>query len=194
MDADLYEHLKNTITNHPNELQPTDHPDNDKQDLSQGQGSPDPESATSKSDNTRRPRSTSSSLPEEMGQVVHAISSSQWAARLGNLMGTVKKQVLIYGKLIWLTSIRARPCLRQLKTRQARNLKMFDLDLLSLLLLTPLLPMSKSIDSEILTPLLPTRLNTDQANRHHLLEFQAASCSHTLNQLQMLLKRNLPLL
>ena len=91
MDADVYEHLNNTITNNPNEQQRTDHPDNDKQDPTQGQGSPNPESASS---NTRRQRTMSSSLPEEIDQVVHAISSSQWAARLGNLMGTVKKQVL----------------------------------------------------------------------------------------------------
>lgn len=91
MDADLYEHLNKTITNDPNEQQHTDHPDNDKQ---QGQGSLDPESATPRNDNTRRQRTMSSSLPEEIDQVVHAISSSQWAARLGNLMGNVKKQVL----------------------------------------------------------------------------------------------------
>ena len=98
MDADIYEHLNNNITNGPNEQQHTDHPDNDRQDPTQGQeGSPDPECTTTTNDNTRRRRTMSSSLPEDIDQVVHAISSSQWAARLGNLMGTVKKQVLTPG-------------------------------------------------------------------------------------------------
>ena len=97
MDADLYEHLNNTITNDPNEQQYTDHPDNNNIDITQGQGSPDPESAPPRVANTRRKRTMSSSLPEDIDQVVHAISSSQWAARLGNLMGTVKKQVLTPG-------------------------------------------------------------------------------------------------
>jgi len=94
MDADLFEHLNNTITNDPNDKQHTDHPDNDKQ---QDQGSLDTEPAPPRNNNAQRRRTMSSSLPEEIDQVVHAISSSQWAARLGNLMGTVKKQVFTLG-------------------------------------------------------------------------------------------------
>lgn len=79
MDADLYEQLRSTI--------PTDQTNSDVLD--------DEESGedASESDDTRRQRTMSASLPQEIDQVVQAISSSQWAARLGNFMGNVRKQV-----------------------------------------------------------------------------------------------------
>jgi hypothetical protein len=101
MDADLYDHLTTTITTSPDpqqHLQPSgsavvddnataDTPANDPR------TSPDEGPSASPRDSPRRQRTMSSSLPEEIDQVVQAISSSQWAARLGNLVGSVKRQV-----------------------------------------------------------------------------------------------------
>jgi hypothetical protein len=96
MDADLYDHLSTTITNDPHQQQSEDASETGnvpKEGSLDRQGRADQGSATSGDDSTRRQRTMSSSLPEEIDQVVHAISSSQWAARLGTLMGSVKKQV-----------------------------------------------------------------------------------------------------
>jgi hypothetical protein len=90
MDADLYDHLSTTVTNDPHQDQrdeASEAGNTTKRDPG-GNGETAPASAS-----PRRQRTMSSSLPEEIDQVVHAISSSPWAARLGTLMGSVKKQV-----------------------------------------------------------------------------------------------------
>jgi hypothetical protein len=92
MDADLYDHLKTTITNDPHQ-DDSDDTDIEKIELPERQGQSDSAPASNNGDNTRRKRTMSSSLPQEIDQVVHAISSSQWATRLGALMGSVRKQV-----------------------------------------------------------------------------------------------------
>jgi hypothetical protein len=76
MDADLYQHLSSTVTPHEEE---------------KPEG---PEEGTSDGDKETRGRKTTSvSLPQELDEVVHAITASPWAARLGSLVGTVRKQV-----------------------------------------------------------------------------------------------------
>jgi len=90
MDADLYEHLSTTVTAQPQEPDSTATQAVDK---SQDTAIQDGETSPGASDNIRRQR-TSVSLPQEIDQVVNAISSSPWAARLGNLVGSVKKQVV----------------------------------------------------------------------------------------------------
>ena len=98
MDADLYDHLSTTIT--------TDHHQHDAADAtedtnvsvdghSQGQEPRESTEGAVPGDvpPRRRQRTMSSSLPEEIDQVVQAISASQWASKLGTLMGSVKKQV-----------------------------------------------------------------------------------------------------
>jgi hypothetical protein len=82
MDADLYEQLNTTITSLSEA-----HPD-DKE----TQVTPNQETDASSKDKARH-RRTSSSLPQEFGQVVDAISASPWAARLGSLVGNVRKQL-----------------------------------------------------------------------------------------------------
>jgi hypothetical protein len=82
MDADLYEQLNSTITHAE---QPA-HAETEQQPAA-NQDQADAASSP------RRQRTTSTSLPEEFDQVVHAISASPWAARLGSLVGTVRKQV-----------------------------------------------------------------------------------------------------
>jgi hypothetical protein len=94
MDADLYEHLKSTITSDPHQQQRIDDSDGGNDRNQGGNEGHRRSESESLNDTTRHQRTMSSSLPEEIDQVVHAISSSQWAARLGNLMGSVKKQVL----------------------------------------------------------------------------------------------------
>src|SRR5436190_20560718 len=94
MDADLYEHLNNTITNDPRRQDSPEDFENGnvtEKESPEGQGATDSEFGAPQN---VRPRTMSASLPEEIDQVVHAISSSQWAARLGSLMGSVKKQVI----------------------------------------------------------------------------------------------------
>lgn len=133
MDADLYDHLSTTITNGPHQQHAGEDPETGNvstKDPAEVQERSDPESATTSNDTTRRQRTMSSSLPEEIDQVVHAISSSQWAARLGTLMGSVKKQVLHSVALLLMTLQRANLYLRRLEKKQARNLRTFDLDLL----------------------------------------------------------------
>jgi hypothetical protein len=82
MDADLYEQLNTTIASsseahpHGKETEATAHQETD-----------------ASSNDKARHRRTSSSLPQEFGQVVDAISASPWAARLGSLVGNVRKQV-----------------------------------------------------------------------------------------------------
>jgi hypothetical protein len=97
MDADLYDHLSTTITN-DNQQRVEDNEDVENvvgsqhhpEDHSEPSGR---DSTSSNSNNTRRQRTMSSSLPQELDQVVHAISSSPWAARIAELVGSVKKQV-----------------------------------------------------------------------------------------------------
>ena len=90
MDADLYDQLNTTVTS-PS-LQETQAASGsaasqqqavDDKDVPDTQGSP----------STRRQRTASTSLPQEIDQVVHAIAASPWAARLGSLVGNVRKQV-----------------------------------------------------------------------------------------------------
>jgi len=88
MDADLYDQLGTTITTDPH------YQEQDDADIDNGEGSQ--EGSQGQSDTTRRQRATSVSLPQEIDQVVQAISSSPWAARLGDLMGTVRKQVSLF--------------------------------------------------------------------------------------------------
>jgi hypothetical protein len=84
MDADLYDQLSTTVASHPDEVV------NERSDAQPAAANQEPVEADK---TTRRPRTTSSSLPQEIDQVVHAISNSPWAARLGSLVGTVRKQV-----------------------------------------------------------------------------------------------------
>ena len=91
MDADLYDHLNTTITSENEENTQDDGKDqkNVDRDVKEEEQST---SSTSNSHNPR-PRTMSSSLPQEFDQVMHAIQSSPWAARLTSFMGTVRKQV-----------------------------------------------------------------------------------------------------
>ena len=97
MDADLYDHLNTTITTdnrHQDAAEPTQGTNISGNGGSQVQGPGDSTEGPSGADVPhRRQRTRSSSLPEEIDQVVQAISSSQWASKLGTLMGSVKKQV-----------------------------------------------------------------------------------------------------
>jgi hypothetical protein len=126
MDADLYDHLSTSITSKPPQLnQQEDHEDSTgKADVSEGQEVSEPESLV-----VRRQRTMSASLPEEIDQVVHAISSSQWAARLGSLMDSVKKQVLSYSLILCLLrshGIRVGVSLKQRVTELPKSLKLCD--------------------------------------------------------------------
>ena len=97
MDADLYDHLSTTITtdHHQHDAAETTEDTNVSGDgHSQGQEPRESTEGAAPSDVPhRRQRTMSSSLPEEIDQVVQAISASQWASKLGTLMGSVKKQV-----------------------------------------------------------------------------------------------------
>ena len=98
MDADLYDHLSTTVTTdyHQNDAAKTTEDTNVSGDgHSQGQEPRESTEGAGPSDvpPRRRQRTMSSSLPEEIDQVVQAISASQWASKLGTLMGSVKKQV-----------------------------------------------------------------------------------------------------
>ena len=99
MDADLYEHLSTTITSKPLQQSPRDGHDSSasEDDAFASQDARD-SNGSGGTGQRQRQRTMSASLPQEIDQVVHAISSSQWAARLGNLMDSVKKQVLA---LLW---------------------------------------------------------------------------------------------
>ena len=83
MDADLYEHLNATITQSPSQK--------DVQ-LSASTHAVEEGDATDQSQSNRE-RTTSNSLPQEIDQIFTALTTSPWAARLGNLVGSVKKQV-----------------------------------------------------------------------------------------------------
>jgi len=88
MDADLYEHLNTTITQSPQQqsghsFSTTEAAIDEKDDANVSRNSQD----------SRRVRTTSVSLPEEIDQVVSVITASPWAARLGDLVGSVRKQV-----------------------------------------------------------------------------------------------------
>jgi len=94
MDADLFDHLTTTITNDPSSLQqlpPSTAGDDGTADAIAND--PSASGPSPPGGSRRRQRTMSSSLPEEIDQVVQVISSSQWAARLGSLMGSVKRQV-----------------------------------------------------------------------------------------------------
>jgi len=94
MDADLFDHLTTTITNGPSsyqQLPPSTAGDDGAADTVAN--NPSASAPASPGGSLRRQRTMSSSLPEEIDQVVQVISSSQWAARLGGLMGSVKRQV-----------------------------------------------------------------------------------------------------
>ena len=97
MDADLYDHLSTTITNDNRQhdaANTTEDASLSGDGYSQGQGLRQSTEGVAPSEIPhRRQRTLSSSLPEEIDQVVQAISSSQWASKLGTLMGSVKKQV-----------------------------------------------------------------------------------------------------
>jgi hypothetical protein len=87
MDADLYDQLNTTIT-HPSEhRQSSDSPIH-------GESVESTEvTGSTSTTNAHHHRTTSTSLPQEIDQVVHTITTSPWVARLGNLVGNVKKQV-----------------------------------------------------------------------------------------------------
>jgi hypothetical protein len=87
MDSDLYEHLNHTITSRQDIDQQSA---NTRSSVEVG---PDGEMPSAADASRPRQRTMSGSLPEEIDQVVQAISSSQWASKLGTLMGSVKKQV-----------------------------------------------------------------------------------------------------
>jgi hypothetical protein len=96
MDADLYDHLSNTITtdNHQHDAtKPTEDASVPRDEHSQDQGARESTEGAPNDVPRPRKRTMSSSLPEEIDQVVQAISSSQWASKLGTLVGSVKKQV-----------------------------------------------------------------------------------------------------
>jgi hypothetical protein len=88
MDADLYDQLNTTITR-PSE----DGQSSETAIQSQTESTTTALESDSATPNTRHKRTTSTSLPQEIDQVVQAITASPWAARLGNIVGTVKKQV-----------------------------------------------------------------------------------------------------
>ena len=92
MDADLYEQLNTTITTHPRRSEGQG--DAITNDQAHPKGT-DPVGLKSLDDDGHEqgPRTTSSNLPQEIDQVVQAISSSPWAARFGTFMESVKKQV-----------------------------------------------------------------------------------------------------
>jgi hypothetical protein len=89
MDADLFDQLNTTVTSSQQDAQPAYSTDASPQHAVDGKDIPEAHSATS----TRRQRTASTSLPQEIDQVVHAIAASPWAARLGSLVGNVRKQV-----------------------------------------------------------------------------------------------------
>lgn len=97
MDADLYDHLSTTISTDVRQQDDTDANQDTRVSVdghSQGQEPRESTEGAARSDVPRtRQRTMSTSLPEEIDQVVQAISSSQWASKLGTLMGSVKKQV-----------------------------------------------------------------------------------------------------
>lgn len=93
MDADLYDQLNTTVTSPLlQDTQPGRGSAASQQQAVDDKDVPD----TGGSPSTRRQRTASTSLPQEIDQVVHAIAASPWAARLGSLVGNVRKQVNPY--------------------------------------------------------------------------------------------------
>lgn len=91
MDADLYDQLNTTVTSSVlQDSQSAASTDASEHHAVDGKDIPEPHDTTS----TRRQRTASTSLPQEIDHVVHAIASSPWAARLGSLVGNVRKQVV----------------------------------------------------------------------------------------------------
>src|SRR5947207_14785969 len=97
MDADLYEHLNSTITQPP----PSPSPSSPSPGLGEERGEDGElgdevgEDGDGREKRRTRRRTSSVSLPQEIDQVVNAIVASPWAARLGALVGNVRKQVCI---------------------------------------------------------------------------------------------------
>lgn len=90
MDADLYDQLNTTVTSSTQQdSKSADSTDASEHHAVDGKDIPEPHNTNS----TRRQRTASTSLPQEIDQVVHAIAASPWAARLGSLVGNVRKQV-----------------------------------------------------------------------------------------------------
>jgi len=92
MDADLYEQLQSTITSSPQRSEGVGDATTDGQLPSKDTVTVASSSQVDESSEHRQ-RTTSSNLPQEIDQVVQAISSSPWAAKLGTFMESVKKQV-----------------------------------------------------------------------------------------------------
>lgn len=122
MDADLYEQLNTTIT------QPSEHRQssetaiqNHTESTTSDQDVVESDSATP---NTRHKRTTSTSLPQEIDQVVQAITASPWAARLGTIVGTVKKQV--DSIIAYFNSIRGNQSSKQPRRELLRNWETYD--------------------------------------------------------------------
>ena len=121
MDADLYDQLNTTVTSpaqQHTQAGATSAPA--QQHLVDASDTPDSEGTPS----APRQRTASTSLPQEIDQVVHAIAASPWAARLGSLVGNVRKQVQPHTYLP--LSCRAKVSLRRPKRGQQRSLITFD--------------------------------------------------------------------
>jgi len=99
MDADLYEQLQSTIATSPRHSGGMGDASTNNQLHSKDADAVAPSSLADESSEPRE-RTSSSNLPQEIDQVVQAISSSPWAAKLGTFMESVKKQVSLHHQII----------------------------------------------------------------------------------------------